>query len=305
MLPIRPAVACFPLGMIHVTASALAALTLFEIARSLRRHAKGDWGDLCKDQRNWNDRALKRGWRISSAYHSRSGKEFFVITEADRSETTIQLPHESEPAAKPASRDAPQRKAPSRFKRESVTPEATCANRRTAIESDVVQLELFKCYSSPSPKGRRKSEPQEWKMVSLRECPAPESMIMIDEPGKAAVYWRQHIATTAHFNAEVETVVVLMLNTKLRVKGHYLVSTGTLNEALVRPREVFRLAILAAANAIVLMHNHPSGETDPSSADRDVTRRIREAGHLLQIELCDHVIVGHQRHFSFRESGLL
>jgi len=55
----------------------------------------------------------------------------------------------------------------------------------------------------------------------------------------------------------------------------------------------------------VLMHNHPSGESDPSSADRDITRRVREAGDILRISLCDHVIVGHQRYFSFRECGML
>lgn len=167
------------------------------------------------------------------------------------------------------------------------------------------QLELFKLYSLPPTPRRRKSKPQEWKVVSLRECPAPESMIQMDEPEKAVAYWRQHIATASNFNADVECVVVLLLNTKLRIKGHYVVSMGTLNEAMAQPREIFRIAIMAAAHTIVLMHNHPSGETDPSDADRAITRRVREAGQLLRIELCDHVIVGHQRYFSFRESGLL
>lgn len=305
MLPTRPAVACFPLGMIHVTASALAVLNLFEIAHGLRRHAKGDWGDLPKRQRTWNDRALHDGRRLSSAYLSKAGAKFLIITEADRSETTIQLANESELAARPASRDAPQRKAPSRFERESVTPEATCDNRRTATESEVEQLELFKCYSLPPAKRRRKPASKEWKVASLRECPAPESMLVMNGPEKAAAYWRTHIASAVHFNAEVETVAVLVLNTRLRIKGHYVVSTGSLNEAMAPPREIFRVAILAAAHSIVLMHNHPSGEPEPSNADRAITGRLREAGELLQIELCDHVIVGHQRHFSFRESGLL
>ena len=166
------------------------------------------------------------------------------------------------------------------------------------------QLELFKPNHPPEPR-RRKSKPQEWKVVSLRECPAPESMIMMDCPAKAVHYWRQHIATTLDFNADVEYVAVLVLNTRLRIKGHYLVSQGALNEAMAHPREVYRIAILAAAHAIVLMHNHPSGESDPSDADRALTRRVREAGQLLRIELCDHIIVGHQRYFSFRESGII
>ena len=166
------------------------------------------------------------------------------------------------------------------------------------------QLELFKPNHSPE-RRRRKSEPKEWKVVSLRECPAPEAMIKMDCPAQAVQYWKQHICTAPEFNSDVECVAVLVLNTRLRIKGHYIVSTGALNEAMVRPREVFRIAIMAAAYAIVLMHNHPSGEPDPSQADRTVTRRISDAGDILQIELCDHVILGHQRYFSFKEAGML
>jgi len=168
----------------------------------------------------------------------------------------------------------------------------------------VEQLELFKPNDPPKAR-RRKSEPKEWKVVSLRECPAPESMIKMDGPTKALKYWQQHVATTPEFNPDVEYVAVLILNTKLRIKGHYLVSQGALNEAMAQPREVFRIAIMAADFAIVLMHNHPSGESDPSPADHAVTRRMSDAGELLRIELCDHIIVGHQRYFSFKETGLL
>ncbi|MBX7208544.1 MAG: hypothetical protein K1X78_09550 [Verrucomicrobiaceae bacterium] len=164
------------------------------------------------------------------------------------------------------------------------------------------QPELF---SALLPGRRIRSQPKEWKVVSLRECPSPEEMIRINQPSDALAYWQKHIATTPQFNPDCECVVVLLLNTKLRVKGHQVVSVGTLNEAMAHPREVFRVAVMGAACAIVLMHNHPSGETDPSSADRALTRRIREAGEILRIEVHDHVIVGHQRYFSFRESGLL
>ena len=168
------------------------------------------------------------------------------------------------------------------------------------------QPELFKPNLwKPSMQRRRKSEPQEWKVISLRECPSPESLMPMDGPAKAVAYWHQHIATAALFNADVECVAVLVLNTHLRIKGHYLVSVGSLNEAMAHPREVFRVAIMAAAYAIVLMHNHPSGDSNPSDADRSLTRRVREAGQLLRIELCDHIIVGHQRRFSFKESGII
>lgn len=74
---------------------------------------------------------------------------------------------------------------------------------------------------------------------------------------------------------------------------------------MAQPRQIFRIAVLAAACTILLMHNHFSGELDPSDADRAVTRRICEAGEILRIELFDHVIIGQNHHFSFKESGLL
>jgi hypothetical protein len=101
----------------------------------------------------------------------------------------------------------------------------------------------------------RKKHPQEWKLVSLRECSTPENMQLIDEPQKAADYWRAHITTHPHFNPEVECLVALMLNVRKRIKGHHFVSVGSLDSILVHPREVFRVAIIAAAASIVVMHN--------------------------------------------------
>lgn len=97
--------------------------------------------------------------------------------------------------------------------------------------------------------------PKEYKVVALRECPLPESMQMCETPEQAAEYWRLHVATHPYFNPECECFVVLMLNTRRRVKGHQLVSIGTMDSLLVHSREVFRCAIIAAASAIVIMHN--------------------------------------------------
>jgi DNA repair protein RadC len=94
-----------------------------------------------------------------------------------------------------------------------------------------------------------------------------------------------------------------MLNTRRKVKGFQLISIGTLDTILVHPREVFRGAIIAAAAAVVLMHNHPSGEPDPSEADIKVTRDLIRAGQLLKIEVLDHVIVSSQKHCSLRALG--
>jgi len=78
---------------------------------------------------------------------------------------------------------------------------------------------------------------------------------------------------------------------------------GTIDTILVHPREVFRGAIIASATAVVMMHNHPSGEPTPSEADIKVTRDLIRAGQLLKIELLDHVIMGNPKYSSLRELG--
>jgi DNA repair protein RadC len=147
------------------------------------------------------------------------------------------------------------------------------------------------------------AQPYEYKVTPLRECPTPESLQLCDTPQKAADYWRLHVPTHPYFSAECECFVVLMLNTRRRVKGHYLISIGTQDTILVHPREVFRLAIMTAAAAIVLTHNHPSGDATPSEADIKVTRDLIRAGQLLKIEVLDHVVLGHPHHLSLRELG--
>ena len=145
--------------------------------------------------------------------------------------------------------------------------------------------------------------PHEFKVTALRECPTPDAMQQVDTADRAADYWRLHVATHPHYNPECECLVVLLLNTRRRVKGHQLISIGTQDSILVHPREVFRLAIVTAANALVIMHNHPSGESTPSEADIKVTRDLIRAGQLLKMELTDHVIIGNGNRSSLRELG--
>lgn len=111
------------------------------------------------------------------------------------------------------------------------------------------------------------------------------------------------VATSKQFNPECECFVVILLNARRKVKGHQLVSIGTLDSLLVSARETFRCAVVASAASIVLMHNHPSGEPTPSEADIRVTRDLIRAGQLLKIEVVDHVIVGNPKHCSLRELG--
>ena len=145
--------------------------------------------------------------------------------------------------------------------------------------------------------------PKEFKVMALRDCPVPSDMLVCETPRQVADYWRLHIAMTPQFNPECECMAVLMLNTRRRVKGHQLLTIGTMDTILVHPREVFRCAIIAAAASVILIHNHPSGEPTPSEADIKVTRDLIRAGQLLKIELTDHVIIGNPNYSSLRELG--
>ena len=110
----------------------------------------------------------------------------------------------------------------------------------------------------------------------------------------------------------VEKFWVLCLNRKNRLLKNVEVSSGTATNALAHPREVFRAAIRESAIAVVCVHNHPSGDPAPSSADMQVTRQLREASKAVDILLIDHVIIGRiasdplgRGYFSFRETGML
>ena len=132
----------------------------------------------------------------------------------------------------------------------------------------------------------------------------------LDSPEKAHAFWGDVIAQEPGFEAEKERLVAILLDTKLRPIGYHVVSVGTINETVAHPREIFRAAIVAAAYGLVLMHNHPSGDPQPSSADRRMTSTMREAATLLQINLLDHVVCGTDEtgrlpYFSFRDAGLL
>jgi DNA repair protein RadC len=105
-----------------------------------------------------------------------------------------------------------------------------------------------------------------------------------------------------------EAFVVAFLNTKNRVIDHEVVSVGTINSSLVHPREVFRNAIINKANSVILCHNHPSGDLNPSGEDINITERLRETGNLLGIRVLDHLIISginQHEHYSFKAQGVL
>jgi DNA repair protein RadC len=103
----------------------------------------------------------------------------------------------------------------------------------------------------------------------------------------------------------VEQFGIVMLDTKHRVIGAKILSMGSLDTTVVHPREVFREAAAASASAIVLFHNHPSGDPTPSTDDLVLTTRMVNAGDIMGIEVVDHVILADQRYYSLVESGRL
>ncbi len=98
-----------------------------------------------------------------------------------------------------------------------------------------------------------------------------------------------------------EVFLSLLLNTRHQVIREHEVSVGSLNESVVHPREVFKMAVKESAHAVLFIHNHPSGDPAPSPQDRQLTKRLREVGELMGIKVIDHMIVGHDRYYSFAE----
>jgi len=107
-----------------------------------------------------------------------------------------------------------------------------------------------------------------------------------------------------------ESLRVILLDTRYHLIRTEEVSLGTLNESIAHPRDVFHPAIASSAYAVIVVHNHPSGDASPSQSDHSLTRRLAEAAELLQIKLLDHIIIGapgdgNAGYFSFKEAGVL
>lgn len=106
-----------------------------------------------------------------------------------------------------------------------------------------------------------------------------------------------------HLQKEVFKIV--MLNTKNHIIKHLNISVGCLNSSIVHPREVFSEAVKVGCSALLLVHNHPSGDPGPSTEDIETTQRLINAGSILGIKVLDHIVIGDGRYISFREQGLM
>jgi len=179
--------------------------------------------------------------------------------------------------------------------------------KQTAFEFDELSFSIDEAHTLPQIKEAPKlSLPPEFvpvytvylrrsDIITVRQRPT------IHSPHDVATLLWDYLKET-----DREHFVVLFLDTKNTVIGLNTVSIGILDSALVHPREVYKAAILANAAAIIVGHNHPSGDPTPSAEDRRVTERLREGGQLLGIELLDHVVVGEKGRFvSLKERGML
>ena len=106
-------------------------------------------------------------------------------------------------------------------------------------------------------------------------------------------------------NLDHERFYTVVIDNANRVVAVHLSFQGTLNQSLVHPREIFKVALLCSGAGVILVHNHPSGKTEPSTKDFILTQRLVEAGQLLGIEVLDHVIIGYDAYYSFSRSKTL
>ena len=149
----------------------------------------------------------------------------------------------------------------------------------------------------------------EWKQEVITEIVRVKQIVM-----ERPIQYQDNIASTHEAGrfgvTEIgdeaqEVVLVVILDTKNKINAIHRVFTGSLNTSVAHPREIFRSALLNNGARILVYHNHPSGNTEPSEADLIFTKRMEESGSILGIDLLDHIIVSGKEWLSLREYGLL
>lgn len=129
--------------------------------------------------------------------------------------------------------------------------------------------------------------------------------IQLDSPKKVVEILQKVLKSEDLIDQEKEHFWVIGLNNRNIIKYLELISLGILNANLVHPREVFRLAIMKGVASIIVSHNHPSGDPEPSEDDLEITKRLKKSGEILGIEVLDHLIITNKRFYSFKERGLI
>lgn len=133
-----------------------------------------------------------------------------------------------------------------------------------------------------------------WKRLAVQD------LVCFHEPRSVVNYYMEDMR-----HMEQEHLCVMLLNSKNGLIKDTMISKGTVNASMITPRELFIEALRYHAVNLILVHNHPSGDPSPSGEDCLFTRRVREAGELIGIQLIDHVIIGDNDYISFRERGIL
>ena len=127
-----------------------------------------------------------------------------------------------------------------------------------------------------------------------------EKTLNFCDPARIAEYYMEDFR-----HKEQENILLLLLDNKSNLLGEKLLFTGTVNASIISPREIYLEAFRFHAVGIILLHNHPSGDPTPSDADLRITRKVRDAGLLLDILLLDHIVIGDKKYVSFHEEGYL
>ena len=130
----------------------------------------------------------------------------------------------------------------------------------------------------------------------------PEIDTKMNEPGKVYLFARDFLR--AHENSE-EYLYMLCMNMKLVMTSVFELSHGSVNSSIASVREMFQKALLANAVSVIVLHNHPSGDPTPSREDIEVTKRMKEAGNLIGIDVLDHIIIGDNRYTSLKDKGYI
>lgn len=135
-------------------------------------------------------------------------------------------------------------------------------------------------------------------VVRLKQvvCESEMPMMNINSSFVLAQWLEQEIG-----NESQEVFIVFCLDIKNKVNSFSQVTRGTVNQSIAHPRDVFQRALLSNASRIIIAHNHPSGVVKPSNNDEETTKRIKQAGDLLGVQLLDHLIVTDDSYYSFRE----
>lgn len=124
--------------------------------------------------------------------------------------------------------------------------------------------------------------------------------LVVDRPATVAHYFMEKMR-----HLKTERVMVVCLDAKGEIIGEKELSAGSVNSALISPREIFIEAMKKEAVNIILIHNHPSGDPKPSNTDMELTISVKEMGEMMEIPLLDHIIIGDNKYTSFKEQGLL